>query len=145
MPYIFELVINVGISRNGLTSWIACTHWCPWFRILSGRKKGSKLEIPGQSSFYRFKIRNQKFYNIQVIVFDLGYLPLASVTQVRYHEKIVKNIKKSEIILYILTRSIYIFCLNSIINFENTSLIQINNEKKKMVPDFLIFFTFFSL
>jgi len=52
-------------------------------------KKGSKLKIPGKSIFDRVKIRNQNFCYIQVIDFDLGYLPLAAVgtEQVRNHEK----------------------------------------------------------
>jgi len=90
-------MVKVSISRTGLTSWFDCTHWCSWFRILSGRIKWSKLKIPGKSSFDRLKIRIQKFCYIQVKVFDLGYLPLAAVEtlQVRDHEKNVKNIKKS--------------------------------------------------
>ena len=42
-----------------------------------------------------FEIRIPNFCCIQVIVFDLGYLPVAAVgtQQVRHHEKIVKNIK----------------------------------------------------
>ena len=39
------------------------------------------------------KIRIPNFCYIQVIVFDLNYLPVAAIgtQQVRYHEKIVKN------------------------------------------------------
>ena len=42
-----------------------------------------------------FEIRIPNFCYIQVIVFDLNYLPMAAVgtKQVRYYEKIVKNIK----------------------------------------------------
>ena len=35
-----------------------------------------KLKIPGKSIF---EIRNQKFCYIQVLVFDLSYLPVAAV------------------------------------------------------------------
>ena len=51
-----------------------------------------KLKIPGKAFF---EIRIQNFCYIQVIIFDLSYLPVAAVgtEQVRYHEKIVKNIK----------------------------------------------------
>ena len=50
-----------------------------------------KSEIFGKSIF---KIRNQNFCYIQVIVFELSYLPVAAVgtKQARYHEKIVKNV-----------------------------------------------------
>ena len=43
----------------------------------------------------RGKIRIPNFCYIQVIVFDLSYLPVAAVGtyHVRYHDKIVKNIK----------------------------------------------------
>ena len=58
---------------------------------LCGRIPTVKLKIPGKSIF---KIRNQNFYFIQVVAFDLSYLPVAAVGtwQVRYHEKNVKNI-----------------------------------------------------
>ena len=48
-----------------------------------------------------FKIRIPNFCYIQVIVFDLSYLPVASVgtEQVRYHEK---NVKNSSYIFHIL-------------------------------------------
>ena len=94
---VVKLLIKISISRTSLTSWFDCTHWCSWFRILSGRKKWSKFKIPGKSSFGQIKIRMQNFCYIQVIVFYLGYLPLASVEtqQLRDHEKNVKNIKKS--------------------------------------------------
>ena len=54
-----------------------------------------EIENSGKSIF---KFRNQNFcyiHEFQVIVFDLGYLPVGAVgtQQVRYHEKIVKNIK----------------------------------------------------
>ena len=43
-----------------------------------------------------FEIRNQNFCYIQVIVYDLSYLPEAAIRtkQVRYHEKIVENINQ---------------------------------------------------
>ena len=44
-----------------------------WFRI---RIPTVKLEIPGKSIF---EIRIQNFCYIQVIVFDLSYLPVAAV------------------------------------------------------------------
>ena len=49
-----------------------------------------KLKIPAKSIF---EIRNQNFCYIQVIVFDLSYLPVAAIEtkQVRYHEKNVKT------------------------------------------------------
>ena len=44
-----------------------------------------------------FLIRIPNFCFIQVILFDLGYIPVAAIgtEQVRYHDKNVKNIKKS--------------------------------------------------
>ena len=50
-----------------------------------------ELKIPGKIIF---EIRNHKFCYIQVIDFDLSYLPVAAVgtQQVRFHEKIVINI-----------------------------------------------------
>ena len=50
-----------------------------------------EIENSGKSIF---EIRIPNFCYIQVIVFDLGYLPVAAVgtQQVRYHEKIAKNI-----------------------------------------------------
>ena len=49
-----------------------------------------KLKIPGKSIY---EIRIPIFCYIQVIVFDLSYLPVAAVgtKQVRCHEKNVKN------------------------------------------------------
>ena len=48
-------------------------------------------EVPGKGIF---EIRNQNFFYIQVIVFGLGYFPVAAVGtyHVRYHQKIVKII-----------------------------------------------------
>ena len=48
-----------------------------------------KLKIPGKSIF---KIRNQNFCYIQVIVFDLSYLPAVAIgtKQLCYHEKMWK-------------------------------------------------------
>ena len=58
--------------------------------LLGVRIPTVKLKIPEKSIF---KIRILNFCNIQVIVFDFSYLPVAAVGtwQVRYHEKIVKN------------------------------------------------------
>ena len=62
------------------------------FKIISPRIPMVKLKIPGKCIF---KIQNQNFCYIQVIVFDLSYLPVEAdrTQQVRFHEKIVKNIK----------------------------------------------------
>ena len=64
---------------NPLLKWDASSRWI--------RIPTVKLKIPGKS-------RIQKFCYIQVIVFDLSYLPVAAVWiyQVRYHEKNVKNV-----------------------------------------------------
>ena len=53
-----------------------------------------KLKIPGKK---HGKSRIPNFCYIKVIVFDFSYRPVAAVgtEQVRYHEKSVKNIKKS--------------------------------------------------
>ena len=52
-----------------------------------------EIENSGKSIF---EIRIPNFYYIQDIVFDLSYLPVATIgtTKVRYYEKIVKNIKR---------------------------------------------------
>ena len=57
-----------------------------------GRIPTVKLKIPGKL----FLNTNPEFLYIQVIVFDLSYLPVAVVGtyQVRYHEKNERNIKK---------------------------------------------------
>ena len=66
-----------------------------------------KLKIPEKKAFWKFESRTSvtfKFFGTvpfiavnknKVIIFDLSYLPVAAVgtEQVRYHEKIVKNIK----------------------------------------------------
>ena len=51
-----------------------------------------KLKISGKS-------RIQRFCYIQVIVFDLSYLPVVAIRtwQVRYHEENVKNIKRAKV------------------------------------------------
>ena len=50
------------------------------------------MKIPGKA-FLRYEFI-PKFCYIQVIVFDLSYLPVGT-KQVRYHEKILKNIKSN--------------------------------------------------
>ena len=102
------LVVKVSFSRTDLTSWFVCTHWCSWFR---------------KNSFDQVKIRNQKFCYIQVIVFDLGYLPLASVEtyQVRYYENLWNTSKDEEPLHFFITDlyNIWILKVDNIYSSRN--------------------------
>ena len=99
---------NPGIWVSFNSHSHACSRKLPRNTFISGL--GNRLELDFSNDkvwvlsrrwnrkFRRsiFEIRIQNFCYIQVIVFDLSYLPLGAVgtKQVRYHEKIVKNIKR---------------------------------------------------